>query len=169
MTRSPSKRATLDDLQEKLNQWGETQKRVVKINRSRDQKLQPLLEEFDRKAEEINTAADARLEPLLAEMEALELEIRSTMLREVKPDGTSPISQVDAETAVAVLTIERRREIDPAAFMRAVPPKLRRDPGFLGCLSVLIGKAEKFLDKQTLARLVHLKLSPSVALTLKDE
>ena len=159
---------TKAELTTALEDWARNKKRADSITAAADKKLEPHLLAYEKKAEPINAERDEKLAKPLAEMERLELEIRTAMLAQVTADGTAPAA-IETDTAVAQVTVDRKREIDPATFMRAVPPRLRLDPSFIGCLSVLIGKAEKFLDKPTLARLVRPKLTPSVALTLKSE
>jgi len=151
-----------------LEDWARKKRRVDNINADADRKLQPLLDAYERKAEPVNADRDAKIQPLIAEMERLELEIRTALLSQVTADGTAP-APIEIDSAIAQVTVDRKREIDAATFMRAVPPRLRQDPGYIGCLSVLVGKAEKFLDRITLARVVKPKLTPSVAITLRSE
>ncbi|MEP6743836.1 MAG: hypothetical protein ABJB61_15170 [bacterium] len=160
---------TKPQLTAKLDEWAKKKKRVDRINAEADARLEPLLKVYEAKAEPINAARDEKLASLLTEMETLEQEIRAAMLAAVNLDGTSSLPQAESGNAVAQLNTERRREIDTAAFMRAVPPRLRLDPAYIGCLSVLVGKADKFLPSPMLARLVRPKLTHSVTLTLKSE
>jgi hypothetical protein len=159
---------TKPEITKRLEDWARKKKRVDNINAEADRKLAPHLAAYEKKASPIEAERDEKVAPLAADLDALEQEIRAALLSQVSPDGTAP-APVETDTAVAQVTIDRKREIDAAAFMRAVPPSQRRDPGYLGCLSVLVGRAEKFLPQMTLARLVRPKLTPSVALTLKSE
>ncbi len=161
--------ATPKDLTAKLSAWEKLKKQRDRVDAAADGQLEDLLTTFEKKAEPINTERDRRLQPILEQMDAIESDIRAEMLRSVKPDGTIGIPQLETPGALALVCIDKKREIDAASFFRAIPPSRRNDPAFYGCLTVQIGKAEKFLDQPTMTRLTRLKLTPSVAVTLKND
>ena len=130
--------------------------------------LETLLDTYERKAEPINSDADRKLAPILEQMQELEKEIQTGMLAAIKPDGSVPIAQLETPKALAQVHTNGKREIDPGAFFRATSPRARNTVGFFECLTVQIGKAEKFLDAPTMARLALKKLTHTVALKLKD-
>lgn len=160
--------STKQDLTAKLHEWEKLKTRATKIETQREQQLQTILDVFEKKAEPINADADRQLAPLVDQMEAIEKELESELLGSIKPDGSIRIPQLETASALAQVMTDSRREIKAAAFFRAVLPSRRNDPDFYGCLSVLIGKAEKFLDKATMTRLARAKLTHSVSLTLKS-
>lgn len=156
-------------LKQKLEDWQKLKLKANRINAEADGQLEDLIVTFETKAEPINAERDRKLGPVLADLHKLEAEIGETMLAEVKRDGTIGIPQIEAPRALAQVTLDKKREINTAAFLRAVPPARRQEPAFFECLNVQIGKAEKFLDKPTMDRLTKLKLTPAVAVTLKPE
>lgn len=154
----------------RVEAWGKLKKKHDAINAAADGQLEDLLAAFEKKAEPIYAERDRKLIPVVDEMNALESEVRTELLRGVGADGSIGIPQIESSNgALAQVHIEKKREIDPAAFFRAVPPRRRQEPAFLGCISILVGKAEKFLDQATMQRLARLKVTPSVAFTLKSE
>lgn len=153
----------------KLEEWQKLKTKVNRINAEADGQLEDLIVTFETKAEPINAERDRKLGPVLADLHKLETEIGDGMLAEVKRDGTIGIPQIETARALAQVTLDKKREINTAAFLRAVPPSRRQENAFFECLNVQIGKAEKFLDKPTMDRLTKLKLTPAVAVTLKPE
>src|SRR5205085_2145564 len=153
----------------RLEAWEKLKKQRDRIDANADGQIEDLLSTYERKAEPINTERERKLEPVVSQMEMIESEIREAMLRQIKPDGTIGLPQLETEHALAQVLIDKRREIDAAAFIRATPPRRRNDPAFYGCLTVQIGKAEKFCDQPTMTRLTRLKLTPSVCLKLKND
>lgn len=151
-----------------LEAWARKKERANSINLAADRKLQPHLDVYEKKTAAIIAERDGKLLDLVPEMEKLELQVRNALLALVTAEGLAP-APIDIGVATAQVTVDRKREIDPAAFMRAVPPAMRREPLYMQCFSVLVGKVEKFLDAATLARIVRPKLTPSVAITLKSE
>jgi hypothetical protein len=152
-----------------LGTWSALSKKRARIESARANQLETMIRAFETKAEPINTAADRQLEPILEQLTGLEAEIRCAMLAGIQADGTIAIPQIENAAAFAQVTTDRKREISAAAFLRAVPPSRRNEPAFAECLSVLISKAEKFLDAVTMTRLVRPKLTHSVTVTLKPE
>lgn len=159
---------TKAELSDNVKRWGDLRKNFNQIEAKRREQLQPYLDDFERKTAAINTGADRATEPLLREMSQIQLQIEAAMLAKMQSDGTTTLREVNAGDACAFVTTDKKREIDAATFMRVVPPGLRGDSGFLACLSVLVGKAERYLDKPTLDRVVRPKLTHSVTLTLKN-
>ncbi len=157
------------DLTTKLEAWEKLKKQRDRIDADADGQLEDLLVTFERKADPINSDRDRKLQPVLDKMATLENELRDEMLRQIKPDGTIGIPQIETTLALAQVHAASKREIDAAAFIRATPPRRRNDPAFFGCLTVQIGKAEKFLDQPTMTRLARPKLTYSVAVTLKGD
>ena len=157
------------DLKQRLEDWQKLRLKVNRINAEADGQLEDLLVTFETKAAPINAERDRKLGNVLADLQKIEDEIREAMLAQVKRDGTIGIPQIETEKALARVALDRKREIETAAFIRAVDPRRRQDPAFFECMNVQIGKAEKFLDKTTMDKLTHLKLTPSVAVTLKTE
>ena len=160
---------TKTQLSAKLEAWSKASRKRLKIEKDRENQLQTLIDTYEKKAEPINAQADRQLDPIMEDLHTLEADIRTAMLAGVKPDGSIEIPQIENQFALAQVTIDKKREINSAAFLRAVPPSRRNEPGFFKCLSILITPAEKFLDAVTMARLVRPKLTPSVHLTLKEE
>jgi hypothetical protein len=158
---------TKPELTAKLQEWGKLTKQRNKIEAEADGQLEDLIVTFERKAEPINAERDRKLQPFLEQLQTLENELRDEMLRNVKADGTIGIPQLETALALAQVHASSKREIDAAAFIRATPPRRRTDPGFYACLTVQIGKAEKFLDQPTMLRLARPKVTHSVAITLK--
>ena len=161
--------AKAKQIEEKLKEWEKLRAKANRINKEADGQLQDLIVTFETKAEPINAERDRKLGTVLADLQKLEQEISDGMLAEVKRDGTIGIPQIETLRALAQVTLDKKREINAAAFLRAVPPGRRQEPAFFECLNVQIGKAEKFLDKPTMDRLTKLKLTPAVAVTLKPE
>lgn len=157
------------ELTTRLEAWEKLKKQSDRINAEADAQLEDLIVTFEKKAEPINSERDRRLQPVIDKLTALESELRDEMLREIKPDGTIGIPQLETKLALAQVLATSKREIDAAAFIRATPPRRRNDPAFFGCLTVQIGKAEKFLDQPTMTRLARPKITHSVAVTLKNE
>lgn len=155
-------------LKAKLEEWGKAKEKANRINAAADGQLEDLLATYEAKAEPILSERDRKLGPVLADLQNLEREITNALLKEVKPDGAIGIPQLDTEKAFAQVTVDRKRKLDPAEFMRSVHPRERHKPEFFACLTVLVTEAEKFLDKPTMQRLTGFKLSPSVVLKLKD-
>lgn len=160
---------TVKDLTEKLRVWEKLKRKRDKIDAEADGQLEDLLATYEKKAEPINAERDRKLQTVVEEMTALENELRGEMLRQVKPDGTIGIPQLETPLALAQVQATSKREIDPAAFMRATDPRRRNSPEFFNCLTVQIGKAEKFLDQVTMTRLAKAKTTHSVAITLKGD
>lgn len=154
-------------LTEKLKKWQGLALRAEKIEDERTVQLETLLDTYDRKAQPINEDADRKLDPILEEMRTLEKEIETDMLAAIKADGSVPIAQLETAKAIAQVHTTGKREIDAAAFFRATSPRVRT-AAFFDCLTVQIGKAEKFLDARTMARLAIKKLTHTVALRLKE-
>lgn len=155
------------DLTLKLEAWEKLKKQRDRADAQADALIEDLLVTFEKKAEPINSERDRRLQPIVDQMNTIEEELRAEMLRQIKTDGTIGIPQLETDNALAQVFTDKKREIDAAAFIRATPPRRRNDPGFYGCLTVQIAKAEKFLDQPTMVRLTRLKLTHSVALKLK--
>lgn len=156
-------------LTSKLENWERLKKQRDKIDAEADGQLEDLLATYEKKAEPIATERDRKLQPVLEKMTALENEIRADMMREIKADGSIGIPQIETKGALAQVLGSSKREIDPAAFIRATSPARRNEPGFFNCLSVLIGPAEKFLDAPTMARLARKKVTHSVDIKLKTD
>lgn len=154
-------------LTQKLADWEKKREKINKIEAERDAQLLTLIETFERKSEPITAAADQKLEPLYAELTGLEAEIGQELLGRIGADGSIPLPQIETDKAIATVLTDRKRQIDAASFLRNVPPRLRHTKEFAECLTVLVGKAEKFLDARTLARVVSVKLSPSILIKLK--
>lgn len=161
--------STKAQLTQKLLDWEKLKKQRDRIDAEADGQLDDLLVTFERKAEPINVERDRKLQPVLERLEELETAIRAEMLRNVKSDGSFGIPQLETEHALAQVLTSSKREIDAGAFIRATPPRQRNDSAFFDCLTVQIGKAEKFLDQPTMKRLARPKLSHNVAITLKHE
>ncbi len=152
----------------KLDEWAKLQKKANRIEENRQTQLAPLIDTFEAKAAPINTEADRQLDPILDELRQIAEELNAELLGRIGADGSIPIAQIETAAALAQVTTDRKRAIDPAAFLRSVPPSQRHLPAFAGCLTVLIAKAEKFLDARTMARIAKPKLSHSVTVTLKS-
>lgn len=159
---------TKPELAAALELWAKKKKSVDKINADAERELEPFLQAYEKKAEPIITARDATLSPLLAELETLEKQIGRELLSLVTADGTAP-APLTTKNAIGQVNVDRKREIAPDVFMRAVPPRLRLDPAYASCFSVLMGKVDKFLDAATVARIARPKLTHSVSLTLKTD
>jgi hypothetical protein len=155
-------------LSTQLDVWANKTKRVNRINADADRALEPHLQAYDKKAEPIIAERDQKLAPLLAEIALIEKEIGPKLLAEITVEGAAP-APLETKLAVCQVTVDRKREIGVAEFIRAVPPRLRLDPNYNGCFSVLVGKVDKFLDAQSVARIVRPKLTPSVVFTLKND
>jgi hypothetical protein len=154
-------------LKENVEAWAKLRQQREKIEAQTDGQLEDLFGTFEKKAEPIYTARDRKLDPIIEEMDRLEATIREELLGQLK--ANRPLPQIESTSAIAQVFVERRREIDPAAFFRAVAPRRRNEPAFLACLTVQVGKAEKFLDQPTMTRIARAKLNPSVNLALKDQ
>lgn len=157
-----------ETLTEKLKAWQSLALREQKIEKDRKVQLETLIDTYERKAQPINEDADRKLEPILEQMRTLEKEIETAMLAAIKADGSIPIAQLETPKAIAQVHTTGKREIDAAAFFRATSPRARTTAGFFDCLTVQIGKAEKFLDARTMARLAIKRLTHTVALKLKE-
>ena len=157
------------ELTAKLEAWEKLKKQRDRVDAAADGQLEDLLVTYEKKAEPINSERDRKLQPIVDQMNTLEEELRAEMLRQIKPDGTIGIPQLETSLALAQVLATSKREIDAAAFIRATPPRRRNDPAFYGCLTVQIGKAEKFLDQPTMTRLARPKVTYAVAVTLKGE
>jgi len=155
-------------LTEKLKTWQSLALRQQKIEAERAVQLETLLDTYERKAQPINEDADRKLDPILEQMQTLEKEIETAMLAGIKADGSVPIAQLETPKAIAQVHTSGKREIDAAAFFRATSPRLRITAGFYECLTVQIGKAEKFLEARTMARLAIKKLTHTVGIKLKE-
>ena len=153
----------------KLEEWQQLKRREQRIHAEADGQLDDLVVTFERKAAPINLDRERKLVAVIDQMTAIENQLRDEMLRQIKPDGTIGIPQLETTLALAQVHASSKREIDPAAFIRATPPQRRNDPAFFACFTVQIGKAEKFLDQPTMTRLARPKITHSVALTLKSE
>jgi hypothetical protein len=152
-----------------LAEWTRLKKKLDAINTEADGQLEDLLVTFEKKAEPIYAERDRKAGAIIDEMNRIETDVRGELLRQVKPDGAIGIPQLESENGgLAQVLVDKKREIDPAAFFRAVPPRRRHEPAFLGCLTVQVGKAEKCLDQATMSRIARLKISPSVNFTLKN-
>lgn len=157
------------DLTAKLEAWEKLKLKRDRIDAEADGQLEDLLVTYEKKAEPINIDRDRKLQPVLDQMQAIENELRDEMTRAIKSDGTIGIPQIETARALAQVQATSKREIDAAAFIRSTPPRRRNDPAFFGCLTVQIGKAEKFLDQPTMTKLARAKITHSVAITLKGE
>jgi len=153
----------------KLEAWEKLKKQRDRVDAAADGQLEDLLVTYEKKAEPINSERDRKLQPIVDQMTSLEEELRAEMIRQIKPDGTIGIPQLETTLALAQVLATSKREIDAAAFIRATPPRRRNDPAFYGCLTVQIGKAEKFLDQPTMTRLARPKITHTVAITLKGD
>lgn len=151
----------------KLEAWEKLKRQRDKVDATADGQLEDLLVTYEKKAEPINSERDRKLQPIVDQMNTLEEELRAEMLRQIKPDGTIGIPQLETTLALAQVLATSKREIDAAAFIRATAPRRRNDPAFYNCLTVQIGKAEKFLDQPTMTRLARPKVTYAVAVTLK--
>lgn len=156
------------ELTAKLLAWEKLKRQRDRIDQEADSQLEDLIVTFEKKAEPINTERERQLQPVLEKLEALENELRAELLREINADGTIGIPQLETKNALAQVLASSKREIDAAAFIRATPPRRRNEPAFFDCLTVLIGKAEKFLDQPTMTRVARAKVSHSVAVKLKN-
>ena len=160
---------TKAQLTQKLQEWEKLKRQRDRIDAEADGQLEDLIVTFEKKSEPINVERDRKLQPVLDQLEELEGELRTEMLRQVKPDGTIGIPQLETEHALAQVLSTSKREIDAGAFIRATSPRRRNDSAFFECLTVQIGKAEKFLDHLTMKRLARAKVTHNVAITLKSE
>lgn len=159
---------TKAQLKEKFERWTTLSRKRQKIETDRRNQLETLLETYEKKAEPINAEANRQLDVFMDELLTLESEIGAEMLASVKPDGKIDIPQLDNKFGLAQVITDKKRHIDPAAFLRAVPPARRHEPAFFKCLSILITPSEKFLDTATMSRLARPKLTYSAQLTLKE-
>lgn len=87
---------------------------------------------------------NAQVAPVRTRIAALEKEIEAKMLSTETADGGLKLMRVDTENLYVEATATARREVDAKAFFEAVEES-NRNTQFWNCLSVLVGKTEKFL------------------------
>jgi hypothetical protein len=153
-------------LEKLLRRWECAAVQKLQIEATRDDKLRPFRERFDKDSAPAVAAADSLLAPIVAKLQELENELTIALLAAIKADGTIPIPQLLAKHAIAEVTVDQKREISPAEFFATIPAADRHS-NFWKCLRVQIGEASHFLGKETIKRLAKFNRTHGVTIRIK--
>lgn len=150
---------------EALARWraAQGQKGFIEAQLAAD--LKPLRAAYDAEAAPFVQAADKALKPVNKEIAELEKQISDELLDGVA-DGVAALPQVVVEGAIAEVAFQVQREIEPQAWIEAVPPE-SRESKFWSCVKVLIGNVEKHFGTQY-ERLFQKSSKPRVQFKLVD-
>lgn len=156
---------TKADITAALTRWASLRRKKGRIETAQAKELSPLREAYEQQIAPILTTYAAKLSPVEEELRQLEGAIRATVLGATDKAGAHKFPRVASDSAVAELSTSSRRELDPQLFFDLFTPE-QRDGRFWGCLSVLIGKAEKLLGGARLDEHATTKQTHSV--TIKE-
>lgn len=111
------------------------EKAIAKYRAEFEKATTPILEKYNEK-----------LAPVNQRIAALNKEVEAQMLMNADADGNPKLKVVSSAALTAeVVQSAARREVSAEVFFDAVPALKRHGESFWQCLSVQIGKAEKFL------------------------
>lgn len=123
--------------------------------------------EFERATTPILEKYNERLAPVNQRIAALTKEVEAAMLNNLDATGKPRLAKVTSESLQAeILQSAARREVDAEKFFNEVPVLQRHGAQFWNCLSVQIGKAEKFLGEK-INDIASVKESFKVVIRLK--
>jgi hypothetical protein len=120
-----------------------------KIKARFEREMKPHQTAFDEATAEIRQKFAGQMSPVAERVAALEKEIHAQMLCHLDAGGEPKLKLVKSENLTAeVVQTAARREVDAETFFNFVPAIHRRGESFWSCLSVQIGKADKFLGEK---------------------
>lgn len=105
--------------------------------------------EFERATTPILEKYNEKLAPVNQRIAALTKEVEAALLNNTNADGAPKLKSVATDALCAeVVQSAARREVAAESFFNFVPSVQRSGESFWSCLSVQIGKAEKFLGEK---------------------
>jgi hypothetical protein len=161
VVKKPSRKA----IHQLLSEWGELAEQRRRIEAARDEQLAPIRAKFAKQCAPVEQETAAQLQPVEQRLGELRGEIELLLKAGVSEDGSVALAQVETETATAIVETKSQRTIEPSEFLQFVPER-QRDAAFFGCLSVQIGKTEKYLGSK-IDQLARLKFTHTVKVMLK--
>jgi hypothetical protein len=147
-----------------LEQWARNEKKRLKLEADRDVALESYVTEYQRKTASVVAPFDQQLAVITASQARLQTEISDAMKRGIDVNGEVALPQVATTKAIVEVKTTAKREVNPKEFFDAVPAS-DRNAGFFGCLSVMVGKLEKYRS-DVLNKLASEKRSHQVVIRL---
>lgn len=136
---------------------------ISALETRREKQLKPLRDEFESKAKPIERKYADKLTPLLNRRDALVKSVTGAIEGGYgKPDF---VPVVEADGAVAELSTDSKRTIDPVKFFAAVPES-ERTIKFWECVAVQVTKVDKAFGNRFIS-ITDLKTTHKVNVRLK--
>jgi hypothetical protein len=148
-----------------LTRWASLRRKKGRLEGAQAKELTPLREAYESASAPILAKHAPGLTAVEEEVSQCEAAIRDAVLNAKGKDGSHKFPRLTSGKVVAELHTSSRRELSPQTFFELVP-QAERESKFWGCLSVLIGKAEKLLGAARLDE--HAKPKVTHSVTVKE-
>lgn len=133
------------EIKEKLAEWEVINEKISKLQNVCNKKMEPFVREHNEKVSPFLDAFEEKVAPFRSQLNALESEILNALNSNLDADGNKKLVTIEQGCMVATVTKrEKARLISVEKFFEVV--KVKTAP-FWECVTVAVGKAEKFLGK----------------------